>query len=188
VSDPAFLPMPGRPGEGRQVAVLLDIARSQVDEAFRVSEFLETKARHLLQAATILFAGSQAAVGIQIAASSGRASAPFWVGAVALFIGIIGLLGVVMTAVCFVRLQEPANQKAVSVETLCVRLLPHAEDDDPRVPRYILSEMSKIVRARREKNEDKAVALEDVQFWTFVALGSSATALLFGLFAAYFLR
>lgn len=188
VTDPAVLSgAKGGTGEGKQVSLLLGIARDQVDEAFRISELLETKARNLLQASTLFFAGSQAAIGIQIAAKSGK-QAPTWMAVLAVFVGVVGLLAVARTAVCAVRLQEPSDQKTVSVEGLCVRLLPYAEDDDSRVPKFVMQELASIVRARREKNAEKVIALEAVQFWAFVALGSSATALLLGLITAYSLR
>jgi hypothetical protein len=188
VSEPAILSTAqGGTGEGKQVPVLLDIARDQVDEAYRISQLLESKARNLLQAASVFFAASQAAVGIQIAAQA-DASLPTWMAVVGAVIAGLGLFGVVMTAYQAVRLQEPQDQQTISVDGLCMRLLPYAQRDDPRVPQFILSELAGIARTRRTKNEQKAAKLEAVQFWAFVALGSSAIALLFGLITAYSVR
>jgi hypothetical protein len=188
VNEPAILSAAhGGSGEGKQVPILLDIARDQVDEAYRISELLESKARNLLQAASVFFAASQAAVGIQIAAQS-EISIPTWMLLVAVAIAGLGLFGVAMTAYRAVRLQEPQNQQTISIDGLCNRLLPFAERDDPRVPQFILNELGRIVSDRRDKNESKADALKTVQFWAFLALGSSTTALFFGLVTAYSLR
>jgi hypothetical protein len=165
----------------------LDIARDQVDEAYRIAELLESKARNLLQAASVFFAASQAAVGIQIAARS-DVSIPTWMLVVAVSIAGLGLLGVAMTAYCAVRLQEPQDQQTISIDGLCTRLLPFAENDDPRVPQFVLNELGRVVKDRREKNATKATALRAVQFWAFLALASSTTALFFGLITAYSVR
>lgn len=177
----------GGSGEGKQVPLLLDIARDQVDEAYRIADLLESKARNLLQAASVFFAASQAAVGIQIAAQS-DASIPSWMVIVAAVLAGSGLVAVAVTAYRAVRLQEPQDQQTISVDGLCVRLLPFAEKDDPRVPQFILNELSGIVRARREKNARKAEALKTVQFWAYFALSASTTALFFGLITAYCVR
>jgi hypothetical protein len=165
----------------------LDIARSQVDEAFKVSEVLDAKARNLLQASTVLFAASQAAVGVQVAARSGR-HIPLPISIAALLLGVIGLAGVAMTALRSMQLQGPQTQQAINVDVVCVEMLPWAERDDPRVPQYVLNRLAEIVKDRRRKNEAKASDFRTVRRWAFVALGSSSTALLLGLVTAYFVR
>lgn len=176
----------GSPPENKQVPLLIEIARSQVDEAYKVSERLDGKARTLLQAATVFFATSQAAIGIQLAARSGRDPAPWWVATVAALLGVIGLIGVGFTARRAMRLQEPADQKAVDVERLRTDLFHFAEDNDPRVPRFLFEMLTKVVIDRRTKNAEKVKGLAKVQFWATVALASSGTALLVGIAATYF--
>lgn len=188
MATPADIPVgTAPPNDGAQVALLLDIAKDQVDEAFEVAKALEVKARSLLQVATVFFAASQTAVGVQVAirADSDR---PGWVALVATVLGLLGLAGIGMAALRTVKLQEPQDQLTIDVDTLSDRLIEFAERNDPRVSRFMLGELSSVARDRRTKNDRKIDALAKVQFWAFAALGASACALLFGLVVSYLYR
>lgn len=180
-------PSPERPRDSTQVALLLDVVRTQVDEAFRIAEVLEAKAKSLLQASTIFFGASQAAVGIQVAAR-GAESTPTWSALTATVIGVVGLIALALTAVNAVAMQEPEDRLAIDVDTLSKRLIDFAERDDPRVSRFMLGELAAIVNDRRETNRAKVTALRCVRVWAYLALGASTLQLLFGMVTAYAFR
>ncbi len=188
VAKPADIPTGAAPSnDGAQVALLLDIAKDQVAEAFNVAQALETKARSLLQVSTVFFAASQAAVGVQVAVKAGE-TRPTWVALVATLIGLSGLVGIALAAVRTVKLQEAQDQLAVDVDTLSTRLIDYAERDDPRVSRFMLKELAGIAKGRRDKNKVKISALDKVQCWAYVAIGASTCALLFSLVTSYAYR
>lgn len=188
MSEPAILPTEVARGTGQaQVGVLLDIARSQVDEAYRISELLETKARNLIQWSSVFFAASQAAIGVQLAAASNR-FVPSAIVVLACTLALIGLLALGAAVWFATRLQEPQPQAAIDVRILVVGLLPPAQRDDPRVPSAIARVLAEVVETRRDENGTKAAVLAKVQIAALVALGSSGTGLFLGLITAYSLR
>lgn len=187
VSNPVKIPAADGPSDGKQVALLIDLAKDQVKEAYDVAQALESKARNLAQVSTVFFAASQTAVGIQVAVTA-TTSRPTWVAIVATVLGLAGLVAIAMAAFRTVGLQEPQDQMTVNIDTLTKKLVTFAERDDERVSRFMLGELGTVAKGRRTKNAAKVIALGKVQFWAYAALGSSSAALFFGLVVSYFYR
>ncbi len=173
--------------DGKQMDLLITLAKDQVKEAYDVAQALEGKARSLVQVSTVFFAASQTAVAVQVAITT-TANRPTWVAIVATIVGLAGVLGLAMAAHRTVQLQEPSEQLSVNVETLTKRLVDFAERGDPRVSRFILGELGTIAADRRTQNAGKITKLDKVQFWAYMALGASTLALFFGLVVSFIYR
>lgn len=182
---------------GKEVSVLLDIAREQMTETLRLAEGFETKARGVMQSATVFFAASWAATAVLLATDKSE-SVPGWVPIVAAFIGLASLVSIGVAAWKTVALQQPTDTKAVNVDGLKGSLLKYAKRDDPRVSAYMLNEIAGIVRDRRQRNDGifegeklvkrgKAQRLTTITRWAYASVFLSALQLVLSVAVSYFI-
>jgi hypothetical protein len=160
--------------------LILTIARDEAAEALRVSELLDGKARSLPQVATVFFAASQAAVAVILGNAS---DVSLWIALAAAILGLAGLLAVSACLVLAVRVQTVEEQSTLNVRD--VREYVEAESEKGHKPPMwlLVGTFTQIVEDRREKNDEKADAVEKAQRVSYLAIGLTSSQLLLGLIA-----
>lgn len=173
---------PGSPDEGRQLGVLLDTARTLIDEEFRRSERLDSKSRNQFTAVGGLFALVMATTAGVLNALLDQDTVADWVyptlgscalvSIVALLIALIGSLGAW-------RLRESDALDADTIE----EYIPYAEDGNLAVAKNLVQAQAQILRNRRAQNADRAKGLEHAT-WACLISAVASLAQLAAVFAA----
>jgi len=165
------------PDEGKQLGLLLETARSLVDEEFRRSERLETKSRSLFTSTGALFAVVMATTAGVLNALIDAQQVDGWVYPV---LGGFALISIVALIVAFAwvlemwRLRESHALKADTIE----QYISYAERGNIGVAKNLIKAYAKALGDRRLQNE--AVAEDLINATRACAIAALASLLQLG--------
>jgi len=150
----------GDADEGQQLSVLLDTARSMVDEEVRRGERLDAKSRNQFTAVGALFAVVMATTAGVLNALIDQDKVDAWVypvlGGCALA-SILALLAALIWSLEAWRLREsPALD-----ETTIMKYVPFAESGNLAVTKNLIKAYAHMLQGRREGNTERASDLEN---------------------------
>lgn len=149
----------GVPDDGRQLAVLLDVARSLVDEEFRRSDRLDAKARNQFAAVAGLFAVVMAVTAGVLNALLDQSAVDNWVypalGGCALT-SIVALAFALMWSMGAWRLRKSDALDPDTIE----EYVSYAERGNLAVTKQLIKAYAQILRDRRDQNAARARALK----------------------------
>jgi hypothetical protein len=163
---------PGAPDEGRQLGLLLDTARSLIDEEFRRSERLDAKSRNQFTTVGALFAVVMATTAGVLNALLDQDKVHGWVypvlGTCALA-SIGALFAALIWSIEAWRLRESDALDPDTIE----EYISHAEHGNLAVAKNLVQAQAQILRDRRAQNAQRARGLESATRACLIAAGAS---------------
>jgi hypothetical protein len=159
------------------IKYVLDAARSEVDQAFAISERLDNKVRNQISLAAGFFAVAQAVAGWTVGAGLERA----WL--ITVVIAALGSAVALIAAVrkCFEAWQLE-SEKALSHERLRT-LGEDAYRHDPKVAAALVGLYVRLLETRRAGNEQRVARVKDAAQYSILAMSIAAIELVLTLAA-----
>lgn len=164
----------GSPDDGRQLGLLLDVARSLVDEEFRRSERLDTKSRNQFTAVGGLFAVVMAVTAGVLNALLSQKSVEAWVYPVLGGCALASTLALALALVWSAESWRLRKSDALDPGTI-EEYVSFAERGNVAVTKQLIKAYAQILRDRRSQNSERA---KDVKLATVACVVAGLASLL----------